>query len=123
MYQLDLLRIENLTAGIEIYSPTSTHTVELVEWGEQLLIFQSPARALPGQLVSLIGVLTMNGQSHRFEATGRIQSVMPEVDRLNRFEIFLQQFDRQLWGRFLLGLKAKQNRADQIFASIRGEDR
>lgn len=123
MPRLEISRIQNLTTGIDIFSVALAQPMDVVEWGEQTLVFQSTARALPGQLVSFAATISMGIERRDFEATGKVQSLLAGVDGLNRFEILLQQFDRQLWNQFLEALKSKQTRADRIFKSVRGEER
>lgn len=123
MPRLEISRIQNLTTGIDIYSTALAQPLEVVEWGEQTLVFQSTARALTGHLVSVAAVILFGAERRAFEATGKVQSLATGTDGLTRFEILLQQFDRQLWSQFLEALKAKQSRADRIFKSVRGEER
>lgn len=120
--KIELLQIQNLTIGVEILSPNAPTPFEVVEWKETSLVFQTSIRAAPGQLLSLVGKVTIDKDVLPFEATGKITSVLPQINTLNRFEIHLQQYDRPLWLRFLKAIRAKQNRADNIFKSIRGDD-
>ena len=120
---LVLFSIKNLTSGTQIHNSTGSQGgLEMVEWKEHVLVFQSQAKALPGQLVALAGKITVGKQSWPFEATGKVTSVAPHLNNLNRFEISLQQFDRAVWRRYLDAISSGQDRVDQIFRGIRGED-
>lgn len=119
--KLLLKSIKNLSSNSDLHAAKSGRPLEVAEVSTEGLAFSLNATAVVGQLVSLDGKLTFAGNDNEFAATGRIESVTPINDRLNRFEVHLQQYDRQIWARFLLNSKKLQSRADKIFTAIRGD--
>lgn len=113
-------QIRNLTTDLELLSLTQK-CILVEEFKKQAVVFQSTAIAQVGQFLMLAGQVIVNRKASRFEATGKVVSITPGPDKLNRFEIDLQQFNKDIWKKFLDGSKSNQARVDKMVADIRGE--
>jgi hypothetical protein len=96
-------------------------SIEVIEFGQKSIIFQSPTKSAKGHLISVSGKILIAGRLHPFKATGQILNVT-ELDKAsNRFEIQFHQYDKITWARFLEEMGKKQGRANDLFKKIRGE--
>jgi hypothetical protein len=107
---------------MEILSLKEDYFLEAVEYSEKTLVFQFPNIKLnTGNLVSIQCLLQMN-ETIPFPITGKIISCKENEEKTGmRVQIDLRQFDKNLWSKFLKLCEQEQDRADRLFAAIKGD--
>lgn len=121
LFQLE--EIKNLTTNLDLLSSEPGQALEVIEYGDQSLVFQSKVQAMTGHLVSLRGKMQMRDKTYKFSATGRIENISSSSGNVQRFEVHLNQFDKSQWDNFISAMREKQDRVEAIFKMIKGGER
>lgn len=113
--------IKNTNSGFKLVS--FNERVEVTEYSESYLSFQlTKDNFVPGLLISMDVVVTINGVNREFAATGKIVSVEEAQMNLVSIRIHLHQFDKPIWTSFLALAKDNQKHIDTLLAKMKGED-
>lgn len=114
--------IKNLNTNEDILKSAKNPSIEIVEVSKQNIVFELPL--IPQKFYAKLlisGVINVKGKSIAFEFIGKIVS-NENFEDVTRISVDLLQFDKQLWVQFLQGKKEKQEHADRLFHSIKGEE-
>lgn len=114
--------IKNLTTHMDILNPKTGLSIEVSDFGKSDIVFHATFTPRIDHLIYVSGQMLMAQKVIKFEATGRVTEVMPGKNKRNRIKIFLQQYDQRAWESFLKFMLTKQQHADQVFSSVKGDD-
>jgi len=119
---LQILRITNLTSGIDLHKAANNEILELTEFGPENLCFLLPKAAGKNLLVNIESNLIINGNTHLFNLSGKIIEVEKNADRGYSIKLELHHFDRELWSEFIFIRKKQQAKVDDLFKRVKGEE-
>jgi len=119
---MKIVSVKNLTTDEDLLKAAKTFEFEIVEIGTHNIIFDVPhiQKKFYANLL-LKGVIAMKGEEVPFQFIGKVTS-NETLEHATRLCIDLLQYDKQLWVQFIQQGKDKQERADLIFRSIKGDD-
>jgi hypothetical protein len=114
---LEILSMKNLTSEMDILG--SRGPLVVTEYGEKVISFTFFSAIQSGVLVSMQMELNAQGKKHAFVATGKVLVCSEPEKGQFRIQLQLRQFEVEDWAKLLKILRGKQNRADQVFSSIK----
>lgn len=123
--KFEITGIKTISSSGELIVVKEGQKVEVTEFSAQSLTCPLPKKSLfVGNLVTLTSLMELHGKNVRFEATGVISAVedIPSTE-LARVQIQMRQFNKKTWSLFLTVWQEKQDKADALFAAIKGESR
>ena len=120
---IELTKIKSLTTEIELFSARGGHPLEVSEYGDKNLVCLVPRTFFaPGQLVTLDGKIRIADLSFVFCATGKLVRSLDASENLTRFEIDLNQYDKDQWKKFLDQVNKDQDRVTALLEKMRSDD-
>lgn len=112
---------KNISTGINLI--LLPHQIEILECNIHAIIFNAfEAKCVVGQLVSLEGYLQVKNIKVEISFVGKITEVNPIIGNSQKIELKLNQYDKDLWGKFISSLQGRQNHVDHLLNTIKGED-
>lgn len=119
---MKIISVKNINTNEDILKSAKDGHIEVVEVGKQNIVFETPL--IPQKFYAkllLSGTFNMKGDNIAFQFIGKMVS-KENLENVTRVGVDLLQYDKQLWVQFLQLKAEKQNRADHIFRSIKGEE-
>lgn len=96
--------------------------LEITEFSENSVSFGLPPNLATLPILVLIsGTIEIKGKEAQFNFIGRAK-VSQDEDAGRNAHLALSQYDKDLWQEYLKQRSARQERAEKIFKSIKGED-
>lgn len=116
-----LTKLENSTTGIDLLkkksSDSACRVAGISHQGFQIIL---PKGSCPrGHFVLIDCVVQLNGQQYSMQATGQVQTTIPNGEQILVW-IEFKNFDQKLWEKLTEDLSNRQTRATEIFESIKG---
>lgn len=118
---MKIVSVKNLNTNEELLKLDKSQTLTIVELGKQSIIFEIPLISQKFySKILLTGTFHIKGENVAFQFIGKITN-SENYDNTTRISVDLTQYDKNLWVQNLEVGREKQDRADRIFHSIKGE--
>ena len=119
----EIKKLTNLTTEISMIKIQQGVRIEASEYDHEHVCFEVDARSCAqGQLVKIEGIIFFPSENMKFDALGKVKSIVPLESAKVKITIELRSHDKDIWGRFVGVLKERQAKIDKLFASMRGEE-
>jgi hypothetical protein len=118
---MKIVSVKNLNTNEELLKPEKGHSLTIVELGKQSVVFEIPLISQKFYSKILVtGTIHLKGDDVEFQFIGKVAN-SENYDNTTRVSVDLIQYDKNLWVQHLQVGRDKQDRADRIFHSIKGE--
>jgi hypothetical protein len=119
----EVKQLMNLTTEINMLKYNSDDPVEAVEYSLDRMSFEVGEKSCrQGQLVSIKGLVHIEGKSSPLAADGKIAEVIPLGAGRIKVVIEMHHYDKALWHSFVDLLKDRQSQVDKIFRAMREDE-
>lgn len=117
--QFTIQKISSLVNGLVLIN-ADANSVLVSEIEEHSYGFEGPSRAcVLGQLISVEGLLLIDGVENDFYSTGKVVEVVVLDARTSKYRVELYRHESALWQQYLNALAGQQVRIDRLFSSMR----
>jgi hypothetical protein len=119
----EITKIKNLTTDINMFNSASSDKPQVVSYGIDHVSFEVDKKTCrKGQLVSIDGIVSIEGKTLDFNASGKISEIHSAEENNVKVVLELHQYDKVVWKKFVDHMKLRQGNIDKIFKSIREDD-
>lgn len=120
---LEINEIKNISTDINLMNKSSSLPV-VIECDNHLVTLNiKEAKCALGQLIFLKGKMHFKVKSDvGFSFVGKIIQLLVSDDGSSRMTIKLNQYDKDLWKKFLNQIRRRQASADRVLNIIKGDD-
>ncbi|HRO67321.1 MAG TPA: hypothetical protein PL182_07145 [Pseudobdellovibrionaceae bacterium] len=116
---LQILSMKNIATEIDLLEGVGP--LDVLEYGETMLVIGFSAPITQDVLFSLQCRLSLAGKTVAFPATGKVILCSKTDEGLFRVQLQLRQYDKETWEKFIRLSRDKQEHADRLFSAIKGK--
>lgn len=115
---LQIQSMKNIATEIDLLEGFGP--IDVLEYGETMLVIGFSAPIARDVLLSLQCLLSLPGKSTAFPATGKVIACSKTDEGIFRVQLQLRQYDKETWDKFIRLNRDKQDHADRLFSAIKG---
>lgn len=118
---MKITSVKVLNSNEDLLKADRNREASVIEIGDKSIVFEVPS--VPQKFYARLlisGVVHLKSGTREFQCIGNIIS-NESLDQVSRLGVDLLQYDKDLWVQFLQMKSERQDRADYILRSIKGE--
>jgi len=121
--QFHITEIKNLSNNLTLVSSKNPHCVEVVECHPNSIVLQTlGVVSAKGQLLSIMGIIDFQPKALEFTVAGEITEYQAGPEKSAVIHFRYHQFNKVIWGKYIGLLAERQNRINQIFKAVKGDN-
>jgi hypothetical protein len=118
-----ITEIKNLSNNLTLVSAKNPHCVEVVECHLTSIVLQTlGVVSAKGQLLSITGVIDFHPKALDFAVAGEITEYQAGPEKSAVIHFRYHQFNKTVWAKYIELLAERQNRINQIFKAVKGDN-